>query len=115
MKQTINIAALMLVTSIASQADCKIFTSPATNFSTLKGSSTIALSISNIYYKKDDKGKKKMAFKDGQEATLEFDEKARTYLHEECKKYNYKIIYNYRIHSTAEERRYNFYVTYDYE
>jgi len=96
-------------------AGCKIFTSPATDFSRLKGSTGIALTISSIYYKKDAKGKKKMEFKNGQEAMLEFDEKAREYIRKECEKYNYTTIYNYHIQSTAEERRYNFYATYDYE
>ena len=115
MKHLTRITLALVFTSLTAQAECKIFTSPATNFKTLKGSSTIALTISSIYYKKDDKGKKKMAFKDAQEALLEFEEKARTYLQNECKTNNYSTIYNYTIHSTVEEHRYNFYATYDFE
>jgi len=100
---------------LALNAECKIFTSPATDFSKLKGSTGIALTISSIYYKKNDEGKKEMAFKDGQEAMLEFDEKARAYIQKECTKNNYTVIYNYRMQSTVEERRYNFYATYDYQ
>lgn len=110
-----HLTLVLLLSSITAQADCKIFTSPATDFATLKGSTSIALTISSIYYKKDDKGKKQMAFKDGQEAFLEFDRKAREYIQGECAKYNYSVIYNYHMQSTAEERRYNFYATYDYK
>ena len=106
---------VLAATTLMANAGCKIFTSPATDFSTLKGSTSIALTISSIYYKKDEKGKKKMEFKDGQEAFLEFDGKAREYIQDECNKYNYTGIYNFRIQSTVEDRRYNFYATYDYK
>lgn len=111
MKHIKTLTLALVLTSVTAQTECKIFTSAATNFSTLKGSSTVALTISSIYYKKDDKVKKKMAFKDGQKALLEFENQAREYLQNECKNNNYSTIYNYTIHSTVEERRYNFYAT----
>ncbi|GEM_PF-3509929 len=96
------------------QAECKIFTSPATDFSALKGSESIALSISSIYYKEDDKGKKKMEFKLAKDAVIEFDSKAREYLSGFCKDNNLTVIYNYQIKTVADKDWYNFYATYDY-
>ena len=115
MKQLKNIALTLLLTTGLSQAGCKIFTSSATNFSTLKGSETVALSISSIYYEKDKKGRKKMKIKLGKEALLEFDEKARNYIQEECSKNGWKTVYNYQIKSMGTKDWFDLYATYDYE
>lgn len=115
MNTLIKTTMILASTTLMSNAGCKIFTSPATKFSELKGSDSVALSISNIYYEKDKKGKKKMKFKSGSEALLEFDGKAREYIQGECKKYNLTTIYNYQIRSTVDEHRYNIYATYDYK
>ena len=116
MKNTILKTTLTLaLTTLLANAECKIFTSPATDFSTLKGSSALSLSIANIYYEKSKNGKKKMKVKHGGEAFLEFDEKARDYLQKECKENGYSVIYNYQIRSTASERWFNFAATYDYK
>ena len=114
-KTIVKTTLALALTTLALNAECKIFTSPATDFSTLKGSDSLSLSISNIYYEKDKKGKKKMKFKSGSEAFLEFDGKAKAFIQGECAKYNLTIIYNYRIGSTIDEHRYNFYATYDYK
>jgi len=51
MKKTILKTTLTLaLTTLLAHAECKVFTSPATDFSTLKGSSSLALSIANVYY-----------------------------------------------------------------
>jgi hypothetical protein len=115
MKHIKTLVLAFVLTSVAAQAECKIFTSPATNFSTLKGSESISLSISQVYYEKNKKGKKKMKFKTGSEALLEFDRKAREYLQKECEKYKLSTIYNYQIRNMSDENWYNFYASYDYE
>lgn len=115
MKPIKRITLALLAAAVTAQAECRILTSPATDFSTLKGSESIALSISTIYYKKDKNGKKKMEFKTGSEALLEFDRKAREYLQDECKKNHLKTIYNFQIKSMSNKDWYHLYATYDYE
>ena len=105
----------LALTTLALNAECKIFTSPATNFSELKGSDSVSLSISNIYYKKDKNGKKKMEFKLAQKAFMEFDTKAREYIQGMCAKNNLSTIYNYQIRTVGSKDWYNFYATYDYK
>jgi hypothetical protein len=105
----------LALTTLVLNAECKIFTSPATNFSELKGSDGVSLSISNIYYKKGKNGKKKMEFKLAQKAFLEFDEKAREYIQGMCAKNNLSTIYNYQIRTVGSKDWYNFYATYDYK
>ena len=104
----------LALSTLALNAECKIFTSPATDFSDLKGSEGVSLSISNIYYKKGKNGKKKMEFKLAQKAFLEFDEKAREYIQEQCSKNKWNTVYNYQIRTTPSKDWYNFYATYDY-
>ena len=106
---------VLAATTLMASAECKIFTSPATDFSALKGSDSVSLSISNIYYKKGKNGKKKMEFKLAQKAFLEFDTKAREYIQDICSKNNLSVIYNYQIRTTGSKDWYNFYATYDYK
>jgi hypothetical protein len=116
MKNTILKTTLTLaLTTVLANAECKIFTSPATDFSTLKGSETVALSISSIYYEKDKKGRKKMKIKLGKEALLDFDGKARTYIQDECKTNGWTKIYNFKIKSMGTKDWFDLYATYDYE
>jgi len=105
----------LALTTLALNAECKIFTSSATNFSELQGSDGVSLSISNIYYKKGKNGKKKMEFKLAQKAFLEFDEKAREYIQGMCAKNNLSVVYNYQIRTVGSKDWYNFYATYDYK
>jgi len=105
----------LTITTLISNADCKILTSPATDLSSLKGSNGISLSVSSIYYKKGKNGKKKMEFKLAEEAFLEFDEKAREYIRDLCAKNGLSMVYNYQIRTVSSKDWYNFYATYDYK
>ncbi len=115
MKKFRNISLAILLSTLTAQANCKIFTSPATNFSKLKGSESIALSISGIYYEKNKQGKKKMKIKLGNEALLEFDKKARDYIQKECKTNGWTTIYNFQIKNMGKKDWFDLYATYDYE
>jgi len=116
MKNTILKTTLTLaLTTLFANADCKIFTSAATDFSTLKGSKTVALSISSIYYEKDEKGRKKMKIKLGKEALLDFDRQARDYIQNECKSNGWTVIYNFQIKSMGTKDWFDLYATYDYK
>ncbi len=115
MNTILKITMALAVTTLMANADCKIFTSAATDFSALKGSDSVSLSISNIYYKKGKNGKKKMEFKLAQKAFLEFDEKAREYIQGMCAKNNLSVVYNYQIRTVGSKDWYNFYATYDYK
>lgn len=115
MKHIKQITLALILTSVAAQAECKIFSSPATNFSTLKGSESISLSISSIYYEKNKNGKKMMKIKLGKDALIEFDSKARDYIQEQCKSYGWKKVYNFQIKSMGTKDWFDMYATYDYE
>jgi len=115
MNTLIKTTMALALTTLLANAECKIFSSPATDFSKLKGSETVSLTISSIYYEKNKKGRKKMKIKLGNEAILEFNEKARNYLQEQCEKYKWTTIYNYQIKNVPNKDWFNLYVTYDYQ
>lgn len=56
-----------------------------------------------------------MKIKLGKDALIEFDGKARDYIHEQCQNNGWKTVYNFQIKSMGTKDWFDMYATYDYE
>jgi len=100
---------LLCVTNIFAK-DCKISSSPAKSIDDIRGTDTVALSISHIYYDKN----KKMQLKSYKDAYIDFYTQAENYIKDNCQKANITKVYNFNVNSIIDKNYYHFNATWDF-
>ena len=91
-------------------ADCNIISSAAKDLGELRGTDAVALSLSKAYYDDD----KKMQIRSYSDAYLDFYKQATDYIQEDCEKYGFKVIYNFKVNHLVDENYYHFNATWDF-
>lgn len=112
MKKKKILFSLLLITSVNLFANdtCKIVSSPAPSANDVRGTDTVAMSLSKVYYDK----KKKMQIKSYSDAYLDFNKQVKEYIKKDCKKYKITINYNFKINSMIDENYYHFNAQWDF-
>ena len=90
--------------------NCKIISSPAPSIKDVRGSDSVALSLSKVYYDKN----KKMQFRNYSDAYLDFCKQAKEYRKSDCKKYKITKNYNYTVNSVIDNNTYHFNAQWDF-
>ena len=112
MKSKIVLVCLVIFgcVTVYAQENCKIISSPASLINDVRGSDSVALSLSKVYYDKN----KKMKFRKYSDAYLDFVKKAKNYIEADCKKYKITKNYNFTVNSMIDENTYHFNAQWDF-
>ncbi|MGB5868520.1 MAG: hypothetical protein WBG69_11670 [Arcobacteraceae bacterium] len=112
MKNKIVLVCLLILISVNvyGQENCKIISSPAPSINDVRGSDSVAFSLSKVYYDKN----KKMQFRTYSDAYIDFVKKAKEYIESDCKKYKITKNYNFTVNSMIDENTYHFNAQWDF-
>jgi len=111
MKKQIVMLMLCTISGLSLNAkDCKIVSSPSQNINDIRGTDSVSLSISHVYYDEN----KKMQIKSYSDAYQDFRKQSLDYIKEDCKKYKMTKIYNFKVNSIIDKNYYHFNSSWDF-